>query len=271
MAAIAWRGQDGHEIMRLSSRNIRGKGFRIMENIMEAWTVFKHKFYEWGNNINRAEIFGNEAIVRTRECVEELVFGNERYGEIRRILDGKLMSEISNEMGELLEKARVEQNLTVRLIWVEYFRLRGIVHDIAMRFPRKHEGVCTEFNLEEFTSGRRRGCKRYRKVFEGKHSMEYVTNTPMGIAAGITLWGGGMEQMGRGLVEMNYGLWTCSVLDAGYKDFLFKLVHGKLYLNNQLAHFVDVESKCTFCLIHEKRTMKSENVREGSQEYVRRI
>jgi hypothetical protein len=169
-----------------------------MENIIEAWTVFKRKFCEWGNNINRAEIFGNEAIVSTRECIEELVFGNEKYGEISGILDGKLMSDISNEMGELLEKARVEQNLTVRLSWVEYFRLRAAVHDIAMRFPRKHEGVCTEFNLEEFTSGRRRGCKRYRKVFEGKHSMEYVRNTPRVIAAGITLWGGGYGANGKG-------------------------------------------------------------------------
>jgi hypothetical protein len=77
--------------------------------------------------------------------------------------------------------------------------------------------------------------------------------------------------MGRELVEMNYGLWSCAILDSGYKDFLFRLVHGKLYLNNQLAHFVDVESKCTFCLIQEKKNMKNEKVREGSPEYVRRI
>jgi hypothetical protein len=181
------------------------------------------------------------------------------------------MLEICNGTGDLLEKARVEQNLNIRMSWVEYFRLRGIIHDIAVRFPRKQDWVGMEFNLEEFTSGRRRGCKRYRKLFEGRYSKEYMMNTPMGIAAGITLWGGGMEQMGRALVEMNYGLWTCSVLDASYKDFLFKLVHGKLYLNNQLAHFAEVESKCTFCMIRERRNMRDENVREGSDEYGRRI
>ncbi len=52
---------------------------------------------------------------------------------------------------------------------------------------------------------------------------------------------------------------------------MFKLVHGKLYLNNQAAHFADVESKCTFCMIQEKKKMKNENVMEGSVEYMRRI
>jgi hypothetical protein len=191
MAATVWNGQDGYEIKHVRSRNIVGKGLRIMENIIEAWTVFKRRFYEWGNNINRAEIFGNEAVVSTGECIEELVFGNVRYQEISAMVEGKLISDISNDTGELLEKARVDHNLNIRLSWVEYFRLRGVMHDIAIRLPRKHEGVCTEFNLEEFTSGRRRGCKRYRKVFDGRHSVEYVRNTPMAIAAGRTLWGGG--------------------------------------------------------------------------------
>jgi hypothetical protein len=77
--------------------------------------------------------------------------------------------------------------------------------------------------------------------------------------------------MGRDLVEANYGLWSKAILDAGYKDFLFKLVHGKLYLNNQLANFADVERKCTFCSVNEKRLMKMENMRVGSPEYILRI
>jgi hypothetical protein len=60
-------------------------------------------------------------------------------------------------------------------------------------------------------------------------------------------------------------------LYASYKDFLFKMMHGKLYLNNQLANFADVERKCTFCSVNEKRRMQRENVRTDSPEYVLRI
>jgi hypothetical protein len=93
----------------------------------------------------------------------------------------------------------------------------------------------------------------------------------MNVAAGITLWGDDMMRMGRKTVELNYKLWSLVSLESGFKDFLFRLMHGKLYLNNQLANFADVERKCTFCMIKEKVMMKNENVREGSPEYLRRI
>jgi hypothetical protein len=143
--------------------------------------------------------------------------------------------------------------------------------EIEVRFPRKMEGLISEMRIEDFVTGRRKGCKRYRKIMEGKWSNNYRSNTPMNIAAGITLWGEYMELMGRDGVEANYKLWSCAMLESDFKDFLFKLVHGKLYLNNQAAHFVDVESKCTFCMIQEKRRMRGENVLEGSMEYERRI
>ncbi len=56
---------------------------------------------------------------------------------------------------------------------------------------------------------------------------------------------------------MNFGLWSCATLDSGYKEFLFKYMHGKLYLNNQLASFADVTRACTFCKIQEEKLMKN--------------
>jgi hypothetical protein len=145
------------------------------------------------------------------------------------------------------------------------------VIEIKEKFPRKIDGLSTEVELGEFVSGRRRGCKRYRTIWNGKWSKTFMDNTPMNVAAGITLWGDDMRRMGRKTVELNYKLWSLVALESGFKDFLFKLMHGKLYLNNQLANFADVESKCTFCMVKEKALMKSENVQEGSPEYLRRI
>ncbi len=55
--------------------------------------------------------------------------------------------------------------------------------------------------MEEYVTDRRKGCRRYRNVMERKRSRKYVETTPMGIAAGITLWGI-MEEMK--LVEKLY-------------------------------------------------------------------
>jgi hypothetical protein len=73
--------------------------------------------------------------------------------------------------------------------------------------------------------------------------------------------------MGRELVELNYGMWKTSLLDPAFKNFLFKLVHGKLYLNAQLANFGEVEPQCTFCVIKERATLRRELIREGSIEH----
>jgi hypothetical protein len=170
-----------------------------------------------------------------------------------------------------MDKASVEQNLGVGISWVEYFRLRAEVAEIRERYPRKTDRLCTELELSEFVSGRRRGCKRYRTIWDGRWSKRFFENTPMNVAAGITLWGEDMVRMGRKTVELNYKLWSQVSLESGFKDFLFRLMHGKLYLNNQLANFADMERKCTFWMIKEKVMMKNENVREGSQEYLRRI
>jgi hypothetical protein len=149
--------------------------------------------------------------------------------------------------------------------------MRTEINGVRDRFPRKADGISTEQGLEEFTGGRKRGCKRYRRIMDGKYSRKHEANNPVRIQSGHTLWGEYIEEMGRELVELNFGLWCCTLLDSSYKEFLFKLMHGKLYLNNQLANFADVSRACTFCRIQEEKLMKNENVRHNSPEYVRRI
>ncbi len=173
--------------------------------------------------------------------------------------------------GGIRDKRQVERNIGITMSWVEYFRLRTEVTQLMILYPRGVGGLTTEQTLDEFMTGRKRGCKRYRKIMEGKNSRSYEENTPVNIAAGNTLWGEYMGQMGRELIERNYKLWSCASLESGYKDFLFKLVHGKLYLNSQLANFADVRRECTFCTLQEEKQMRNENVMRNSPEYMRRI
>jgi hypothetical protein len=49
------------------------------------------------------------------------------------------------------------------------------------------------------------------------------------------------------------------------------MMHGKLYLNSQRAHFAEIEPMCTFCVIIEKRRLCAEGIRSDSNEYARRV
>jgi hypothetical protein len=99
----------------------------------------------------------------------------------------------------------------------------------------------------------RKGAKRFREVLVGRRSQEYKSSDPREIASGITLWGNSVAEMNRVKIELNFSAWNINCLEAGFKDFLFKLVHGKLYLNQIAAHFSDTRPQCTFCTIEEKK------------------
>jgi hypothetical protein len=60
-------------------------------------------------------------------------------------------------------------------------------------------------------------------------------------------------------------------LDAGFKEFLFKLTQGRLYLNQALANFANVRPACTFCSISCVRRMKKEGVTEEVPEWNNRL
>jgi len=77
--------------------------------------------------------------------------------------------------------------------------------------------------------------------------------------------------MTRLQVELNVGLWKMARLEADFKNFLFKLMQGRLYLNQALAHFAEVQPGCTFCTIMEKRSMKTEGVGEDTDEWAARL
>jgi hypothetical protein len=168
-------------------------------------------------------------------------------------------------------KLDVERNIRTEISWAEYFRMRVKIVRIIQRYFIDREATIKRMSLDEFVNGRRKGCKRYRTIMTGKWSREYIENSPCTIAAGVTLWGENLGGMSRKLVESNYNLWTMQCLPYDYKNFLFRMVHGKLYLNSQRAHFVDIEPMCTFCGIIEKGKLRVEDIRSDSNEYARRL
>jgi hypothetical protein len=75
----------------------------------------------------------------------------------------------------------------------------------------------------------------------------------------------------RKYIEWNLSTWTIAVLDSGFKDFCFKLLHGRLYLNLALSHFSETRPGCTFCSIKKKITLESEGIEEGTHQYTREM
>ena len=197
------------------------------------------------------------------ERIENLVFGRERYEHLKRALSRLRLQDFFGDDGELRDLVGINRNLGLDINWAEYFRLRPALERIRGRFMIE-EGIDEALDLGEYVCSKKKGCKKFRKILVGRRSRIYRENDPSVIASAVTLWGGGIEYMGRSLVELNFSMWKLNKLEAGFKNFMFKLVQGRLYLNQALSHFTDVTPQCTFCQIEERGKMIRENIaRDG--------
>jgi hypothetical protein len=174
---------------------------------------------------------------------------------------------------EVKDLAAINNKFGTGITWAEYFRLRAVVALIKGRFKteEEEEEEVEPRELTEFMNSVRRGCKKYRKIINGRRTREYKNNDPTDIAAAVTLWGEGRGEMGRKLIELNYGIWKMSRLEAMFKNFLFKIMQGRLYLNQALSHFTDTEPMCTFCVLKEKNDMNREGLEIDGQEWNNRL
>jgi hypothetical protein len=114
---------------------------------------------------------------------------------------------------------------------------------------------------------RRRGGELRSKICKSKSGQLYVISDPRLIPSALTLWGEGVLQTNRQLIECNFGLWGISQLGVEYRGFLFNLMQGRLYLNNALARIINTPPQCTFCLVKAKRELRARGLNEANAEY----
>ncbi len=241
----------------------------IVQDIGVNWKMFKRKFYEVGGNFMIAKIFGNNAILENGVNLEVEVFGEQRFGIIReRVMELKMLDLIDNRY-MFKDRVELEANWNIPITWAEYFRLRGGVRSLLQ--IRGDRDPVEGKSINEFMDRGKLRCSKLRKTAEGKISKKYIEHDPKLIPSVNSLWGVRVMEMDRVLVEWNLTVWTITVLAPKFKDFCFRLMHGRLYLNSALSHFSDTRPGCTFCTIRVMRELKNDNIAEGTLEYNRRL
>jgi hypothetical protein len=158
--------------------------------------------------------------------------------------------------------------LEVEITWVEYFRLRTNIQRCVDRridngnIGKNISGIMARGNLKS---------SKLRKQISGSDSREYRENNPRTMASLRTLWGRRIEEKERRFVELNLRIWKISVLEPEFKEFCFKLMYGRLYLNLSLSHFSDTSPGCTFCTVRKGRELKNRGIEPGTVQYEREI
>ena len=259
---------------RVNMEGVMGRqegSYRLLDDIMAKWRTFKKEYYRMGNNREDLLLFGNDTFYGRGVGMEREVFGMGRYRELEDRIKELRWKDITSMQGFLRDYVEINAEYNVDINWGEYFRLRNALAAIKVELGEKideEESMELDDWIEE---QKKKGCKKFRKVLTGRRSRQYQENDPRQIASGITLWGNIVAGMNRTRIELNFSVWNIMCLEPHFKDFLFRLVQGKLYLNQIVAHFADRRPQCTFCVMDEIKEMRRLNVVEEGADWNRRI
>jgi hypothetical protein len=249
---------------RIGNNLVREDNGRVMRDILYNWSYFYTQFVGIGKNIMEVEIFNNNVIKVNERHMEYEIFTRDRIIELGNRLNGIKLKNLVTIAKLVKAKVEIEREIEIALTWVEYFRLRTACQGILENTNGEdRKGL----SIGEFMDRGKTNCAKLRKVLEGKLSETYRSNRPNTMASFIPLWGNGVEHKGRIFVEWNLKLWTMSILEPAFKDFCFRLLHGRLYLNNALSNFSDVQPWCTFCLAKKSKELRDRGILEDSPVY----
>jgi exonuclease III len=254
----------------LDRREVEGTGLLLLIDIMDCWQRFKVEYYKMGRNREEMILFENRMLEGMEDTLEMRIFGRNRYAGLRDRMRNVRYKDLHNEDGTLLDMNTINRKLGVNINWAEYFRMRAELEQIEETLGERIDEEDGR-SLDDAVVSKAKGCKKFRMALVGRRSSLYKQNDPREIASGRTLLGNGIEEMSRVRIELNFGLWKISFLESRFKEFVFRLLQGKLYVNQILDNFAEVRPQCTFCVILEKRRMKRENIEEEGAEWLGRI
>ena len=249
-----------------------GMGDTLLLDITEKWCSFLKEYYRYNGNWTTARIFGNSALVNgvymNREQLHwEQVLGMELYRIMITDRCDTQLSELLDANLSIKQKPEIENILGVHINHAVYFRLRGAVTCIVQHYRNVNNGP-ERVRINDWLNRVKKGSGKFREFLDGKKSGKYINFKAIEIPAAITLWGQFARVENEQLIRIHYATWGVSQLSADFKNFLFRLINGKLYLNNVLAHIDNVDGKCTFCKINMNRGLNDRGILQGDPEYL---
>jgi len=239
----------GEDVGKFEQKNF-GVDFipEIIGDIMSSWKTVMIEFYRYEGNILEAKAFENIALSRDiRTNGINNVFTRDRWREIRESWINCKIKDILSEDWQILEKLEIEQKMDCRIAFAEYFRLRAAIREISVLYNSE---VGKPVELKKFVQGIKKGSGKIRTYLDGAKSNSFKIAKTINLPSVRTLWGQYLNEDDENLVRLNLKLWKIGKLNSGFKQFLFKFVHGKLYLNNVLNHIDNTPAYCTVCKLH---------------------
>ena len=233
---------------------INTEGFRCSGDIMRQWIEYKTCFYEVGRNMLETKIFKND-MDRTGNVISSIkIFSPQRLREVEEFLGDIKLRDLLTVTLEPVDLDEAMRKIGVRITFVEFFRLRGELYKLKNRMEMR--GKLSRRLITVFKS-KDKGSKVLRLALKSNESREYYDRDAQALQSVQRLWLDNAEEPSRDLVMTHMGLWGKMFLDPGLRDFLFRYVQGRLYVNQVRAAFdPEQDPYCSFCMLKLNREFR---------------
>ena len=173
------------------------------------------------------------------------------------------VKDLLDEQWHVKDKQGMEREIGGLITFAEFFRIRTELYRLQNLVV---EGSMMVRNLKTMFRAVTKGSRILRMAVTSKESQVYRNNDIFihRSVVGIT---NREEELEREICELHMGIWAKTSLKPGFKDFLFRYTHGRLFVNNIRANFEDIERWCTFCALKEKEELRRDGILVDSQEY----
>ena len=262
----------GNEVQQMEQICVNeNNGYPIINDILKGWGDFLTNYYKANGNWQRAKVFYNPSlvssiIVQGNILAWELIFGQQPLVLNRQNWENIEVRDLLDENLQIKDNRSINMVLGVNINILVFFRLRGALATLVQYYGNfSIQGDSME--IYRWMGGIKKGCRKFRAYIDGKKSIEYSVFKTYRIPSIVTLWQHEVLVEHEQLVRIHLSLWGKSMYKAEFKDFLFRLMHGKLYLNNTVAHYEEIEPCCTFCKIEKVRELHTRGIVEGGLDY----
>ena len=233
------------------------------KTIMMRWAEYKGEFYKVGRNVYGALVFGSEFVIGNTRPQKITLFDVETERELEAIVRRIRVKDLLDEQWRIKDKQGMEREIGGLITFAEFFRIRTELYRLQNLVV---EGSMLVRNLKTIFRAVTKGSRILRMAVPSKESEVYRNYDILRHRSivGIT---DREELLDREICELHMGIWAKTSLKPGFKDFLFRYTHGRLFVNNNRANFEDIERWCTFCTLKENVELRRDGILLDSQEH----
>jgi len=213
-------------------------------------------FYENESNIFCCKLFFNPTVINNvgQQLEKSIFLGNRDQAITQSLLPLRIESFLT-DLGRVKEKIDLE-HLIPGLSRTEFLRLRTEINWQLQKYEFNVGFKNSAKSLPDFLFEIKRGSKRFRNMYSGRGSKIYRNFRITEIRPVRTMF----EQLNIGLndklLSIGFTIWRMGNFDLDFRQFSFKMTQGLIHGNTVVSHFADVDKKCSFCKIVEKKPLQ---------------